>query len=109
MATRSKYGEGGGLMPPQETQSNSIPPLPPGYSLVDGGGSAPSIPPLPAGYQLVTGGGGRAAPSNDFPMPQHGPYGPVDVTRPAPGAQATGNIRAAGTSDYPWYQRPSQW
>src|SRR5579864_2038207 len=109
MATRSKYGEGGGLMPPQETQSNSIPPLPPGYSLVDGGGSAPSIPPLPAGYQLVTGGGGRAAPSNDFPMPQHGPYGPVDVTRPAPGAQATGNIRAARTSDYPWYERPSMW
>src|SRR5690348_920636 len=50
-------------------------------------------------------------------MPQHGTFGPPDVTRLSPqspasasgGAQATGTIRATRTSDLPWYNRPSAW
>ncbi len=50
-------------------------------------------------------------------MPQHGAFGPPDVTRLSPqspasaggGAQATGSIRAERVSDLPWYDKPSAW
>ncbi len=78
--------------------------LPQGATLVhDPGAQAQSYSDLPAGAQLVH------DPAQDAPMPQHGAYGPPDITRPAPGAQATGSIRAERVSDLPWYQRPSAW